>query len=87
VHEVAGLGCYPEWAAMDYEYVSMVRTVLADGVAAGSLRADLDVRSAGHVLIGSLNWITRWWDPAGPDSAADVADRTTAILLVEGCRR
>ena len=81
VHEVAGMGRYPEWAAMDHEYVELVRAVLAAGVAEGSLRADLDVRTAGHVLIGSLNWLTRWWDPDGPASAEEMADRISATFL------
>lgn len=85
VHEVAGLGRYPEWAAMDREYVSLVRTVLTDGVAEGSLRTDLDLRTAPHVLIGSLNWLTRWWDPAGPISAPEMADRISGLFL-DGCR-
>ncbi|MSW63418.1 MAG: TetR family transcriptional regulator [Actinobacteria bacterium] len=81
VHEIAGMGRYPEWAAMDHEYVELVRAVLAAGVAEGSLRADLDVRTAGHVLIGSLNWLTRWWDPDGPASAEEMADRVSATFL------
>ncbi len=85
VHEVAGLGRYPEWAAMDHEYVELVRSVLADGVADGSLRTDLDIRTSGHVLIGSLNWLTRWWDPDGPESAVTVADRITGLFL-DGAR-
>lgn len=85
VHEVAGLGRYPEWAAMDHEYVRLVRAILAAGVAEGSLRADLDVRTAPHVLIGSLNWLTRWWDPAGPIAAPEMADRISGLFL-DGCR-
>ncbi len=81
VHEVAGMGRYPEWAAMDREYVELVRAVLAAGVAEGTLRADLDVRTAGHVLVGSLNWLTRWWDPEGPVTADEMADRITATFL------
>jgi hypothetical protein len=81
VHEIAGMGRYPEWAAMDREYVHLVRAVLAAGVAEGTLRPDLDVRTAGHALIGSLNWLTRWWDPDGPVSADAMADRITGTFL------
>ncbi|HEV7872298.1 MAG: hypothetical protein JWR62_2543 [Modestobacter sp.] len=81
VHEVAGLGRYPEWAAMDSEYVRLVRAVLAAGVAEGSLRTDLDLRTAPHVLIGALNWLTRWWDPDGPIGAAEMADRISGVFL------
>jgi AcrR family transcriptional regulator len=85
IHEVAGLGRYPEWAAMDHSYVQLVRAILADGVREGSLRGDLDLRTAPHVLIGSLNWLTRWWDPAGPISAPEMADRISGLFL-DGCR-
>ena len=81
VHEVAGMGRYPEWAAMDHEYVQLVRTVLGRGVDEGSLRADLDLRTAPHVLIGSLNWLTRWWDPEGPVGAEEMADRISGLFL------
>jgi AcrR family transcriptional regulator len=81
VHEIAGHGRYPEWAAMDHEYVSLVRGILRDGVAEGSLRADLDLRTAPHMLIGALNWLTRWWDPEGPISAPEMADRISGLFL------
>jgi len=81
VHEVAGLGRYPEWAAMDHEYVLLVRAVLRAGVEEGSLRPDLDLRTAPQVLIGSLNWLTRWWDPDGPIGAAEMADRISGVFL------
>lgn len=85
IHEIAGLGRYPEWAEMDHEYVRLVREILTDGVKEGSLRADLDLQSAPHVLIGSLNWLTRWWDPAGPIPAEEMADRISALFL-DGAR-
>jgi AcrR family transcriptional regulator len=81
VHEVAGLGRYPEWAAMDHEYVELVRSIMTRGVAEGSLRSDLDLRTTPHVLIGSLNWLTRWWDPAGPVTPEEMADRISSLFL------
>lgn len=86
LHEIAGLDRYPEWAAMDREYVALTRSVLAAGVAEGSLVADLDLRTAPHLLLGSLNWLTRWWDPAGPVSAEEMAARVSSTFL-DGVRR
>lgn len=86
LHEIAGLGRYPEWAAMDREYVALTRSVLAAGVAEGSLEADLDLRTAPHLLLGALNWLTRWWDPAGPVTAEEIAARVSGTFL-EGVRR
>lgn len=81
LHDIAGLGRFPEWAAMDREYVALTRALLADGVREGSLSAHLDLTTAPHVLIGSLNWMTRWWDPDGPVSAREMAWRISSVFL------
>lgn len=86
LHDIAGLGRFPEWAAMDREYVALTRAILADGVREGTLSAELDLRTAPHVLIGSLNWLTRWWHPDGPVPAAEMADRISGVFL-DGARR
>lgn len=85
VHDIAGLGRFPEWAAMDHEYVEITRSILVDGVREGTLRAGLDVVTAPHILIGSLNWMTRWWDPAGPVPAEEMAHRISSVFL-DGAR-
>lgn len=85
IHDVAGLGRFPEWADMDREYVELTRSLLVDGVREGTLSADLDVTTAPHILIGSLNWMTRWWDPAGPVSAQEMARRISSVFL-DGAR-
>lgn len=85
IHDVAGLGRFPEWAAMDREYVEITRSLIVDGVREGSLSAELDVTTAPHVLIGSLNWMTRWWDPAGPVPAREMARRISGVFL-DGAR-
>jgi len=85
IHEIAGLGRFPEWAAMDHEYVRLVRSILRDGTAEGSLDPRLDLRTAPHILIGSLNWMTRWWDPTGPEPGSTLAARIAGTFL-DGCR-
>lgn len=85
IHEVAGLGRFPEWAAMDHEYVDLVRSILRDGVEEGTLSSTLDLRTSPHILIGSLNWMTRWWNPAGPELGSELAARIASIFL-DGCR-
>lgn len=85
IHDIAGLGRFPEWAAMDHEYVAITRSILEDGVREGTLSAELDVTTAPHILIGSLNWMTRWWDPVGPVSAPEMAGRISGVFL-DGAR-
>lgn len=86
ISDVAGLDRFPEWAAMDREYVELTRSILVDGVREGSLSPHLDVTTAPHVFIGALNWMTRWWDPAGPVPAQEMARRISDLFL-DGARR
>jgi AcrR family transcriptional regulator len=85
IHEVAGLGRFPEWAAMDHEYVALVRSILRAGVEEGTLAASTDLRTAPHILIGSLNWMTRWWNPTGPEPGTELAAHIAGTFL-DGCR-
>lgn len=81
LHEVAGRGLGPEWTRMDHEYRTVVQQVVADGVADGSFSRSTDPHVATMALIGALNWLTRWWDPAGPLSAAAIADQISNLVL------
>ena len=85
ISDVAGLGRFPVWAEMDREYVDLTRSLIVDGVREGTLSPHLDVTTAPHVLIGSLNWMTRWWDPAGPVPAQEMARRISGVFL-DGAR-
>lgn len=85
ISDVAGLGRFPVWAAMDREYVDLTRSLIVEGVREGTLSPHLDVTTAPHVLIGSLNWMTRWWDPAGPVPAQEMARRISGVFL-DGAR-
>ncbi|MFI6998233.1 TetR/AcrR family transcriptional regulator [Nocardia sp. NPDC050175] len=45
-------------------YHAIWRTLIADGQADGSIRTDIDPRSARMLIIGALNWAPEWWSPA-----------------------
>lgn len=62
------------------EIDAVLRGVIADGMADGSL-APGDIRAAAFTIAGALNWIARWYDPQGAESAETVADATADILL------
>jgi AcrR family transcriptional regulator len=53
-----------------------VRTAMADG----TIRQG-DVRLTAFTLAGSLNWLAKWHDPSGPDSARDIAETVVETLL------
>lgn len=55
-------------------FETIIRSVLQEGVAEGSFRADVSLRLAINALFGMLNWTHRWFDPAGRYSAEQVAD-------------
>jgi AcrR family transcriptional regulator len=67
------------------EYERMWRAIVEEGARDGAFRADLDPRFAALLLLSAANWAYQWFDPRGPLSADEVADRFTAIAL-EGIR-
>jgi AcrR family transcriptional regulator len=63
------------------EFRELWSRLLADGVADGSLRSDLDVELV-YRFIRDTVWVAvRWYRPGGPMSAREVAEQYRAILL------
>jgi TetR/AcrR family transcriptional regulator, cholesterol catabolism regulator len=86
LQEIAGRHYSEEWAEMDREYVRLTEKVVMDGIADGSFSSELDARVTTFSLIGSLNWLVRWYQPNGPMSAMEIADRI-GTLFVSGLVR
>ncbi len=61
-----------------------IRSIIDEGIASG-LFAPGDSKLLGFAMLGAVNWIPRWFDPAGPASSGQIADRF-ADYLVEGLR-
>jgi AcrR family transcriptional regulator len=57
-----------------------VRQVLEEGIADGSF-APHDVKLRSFALMGAINWIPRWFNPAGPATSNEIADRFADYLL------
>jgi AcrR family transcriptional regulator len=57
-----------------------LRDLLAAGVRAGCYRA-IDPKLAGLAILGSINWIARWYRPGGPAGADEVAARFLDLFL------
>jgi AcrR family transcriptional regulator len=53
-------------------YESLFRRIIADGIETGEF-APTDVRLAGFAILGLVNWVVRWYQPEGRDSAAHIA--------------
>lgn len=81
VQEIAGKGISQEWTEMDREYMALVEQIFSDGMAAGVFDAHLDPRIAARTLIGSLNWMTRWYEPGGPAHARAISGQVADVFL------
>jgi AcrR family transcriptional regulator len=62
-------------------YEDIFKRIVDDGVRAGELDAGLNARIAVLSIIGTLNWTSEWFDAAGPETADQVADEITDMLL------
>ena len=62
-----------------------IRQLLEEGIADGSFSPD-DVKLRSFALLGAVNWIPRWFNPAGPATSSEIADRFADYLLA-GLRR
>ena len=62
-----------------------IRQVLEEGIADGSFAPD-DVKLRTFALMGAVNWIPRWFNPAGPATSSEIAD-SFADYLLAGLRR
>lgn len=84
LHEVAGRDLGPEWQAVDREYATLVESVIAEGITSGAFPPDRHPRLMTMTLLGALNWLTRWWDPAGQIGPDQVAEQISDIVLHAG---
>jgi AcrR family transcriptional regulator len=66
-------------------YEAVVRGIVADGIAAGEFRADLDVPLAARLVLSAGNWVYAWYRPGGELTPTEIGGRF-ADLLVTGLR-
>ena len=62
---------------------AIVDKMIADGIAAGELRPDLDVTLTRLGILGMCNWTYQWFRPGGEHSSAKIAD-FFADLVING---
>ena len=67
------------------EFDRGVRRVIQQGVDWGTFAAQVDPKLVSFALLGAVNWIPRWYNPSGPSSSQEIADRF-AEYLVAGLR-
>jgi AcrR family transcriptional regulator len=57
-----------------------VRKVLQEGMTDGTF-AHADPKFVAFALLGAVNWIPRWFNPDGPASSQEIADRFADYLI------
>ena len=65
-----------------------LRRVIEEGIASGSFTtfAAEDAKLLSFAILGAVNWIPRWYNPDGPASSQEIADRF-ADYLIAGLQR
>ena len=67
------------------EFDRGVRQVLSEGMTKGTF-ARADPKFLTFALLGAVNWIPRWFNPEGPATSQEIADRF-ADYLIAGLRQ
>lgn len=62
-------------------YESLVREIVEEGVEWGAFPEDLDVKFAGLLILSAVNWVYQWYDPEGPLTPEEIADRFGKMIL------
>lgn len=65
-------------------YEQLFRGIIAEGIEAGVFRNN-DPKYAAIMILSVCNWLYNWYDPDGPLSPREIADRF-ADMILEGLR-
>ena len=62
-----------KYVALRDEFEAGMRRLIEEGIAAGEF-PQRDVRMASFAILGSINWIPKWYRAGGPSAATDIAE-------------
>jgi len=62
-------------------YQRLWHRILREGMKNGELRDDLDVKVVAYAILGSINWMYRWYERNGRLSIQEVAGTFTRTFL------
>lgn len=68
-------------APVRQKYSDLWRSLLAEALAAGELRTDLNLAIVRMVLLGSVTWSTEWYRPDAQLSIEQIARQITSVLF------
>lgn len=67
--------------AAQRSYGDLWRGLIADAMAGGDIRSDLDATSVRLLLLGAMNWSVEWVDTEGPRTSGDLAEDLLEMTL------
>lgn len=62
-------------------YEAAVRKIAGQGIRSGEFNPDLDERMLTLAVLGSVNWMHRWFDPGGPGTGEEVGRAFSRMIL------
>jgi AcrR family transcriptional regulator len=63
------------------EYEQTWIDLIAQGVAEGVLRADVDPKMTAYGILGMVNWMHQWYRPGGRFTAAEIGEQYAAATI------
>jgi AcrR family transcriptional regulator len=61
-------------------YENLYRQVLEEGIQSGDF-APADPKMAALLVLSAVNWLPQWYNPIGPLSPTEIADRFSELIL------
>ena len=60
-----------------------MRRVIEEGITGGAFKVvrPEDAKLLSFAILGAVNWIPRWYNPSGPATSSEIADRFADYLL------
>lgn len=58
----------------------MLAQILAEGVASGRIRSDIDPNISSFLILGMMNWIYVWYNPKGPSSIEEIIENILMMV-------
>ncbi|MGH9194253.1 MAG: TetR/AcrR family transcriptional regulator [Acidimicrobiia bacterium] len=62
-------------------YESLVREIVEEGIEWGTFPESIDPKFATILILSAANWLYQWFEPTGPLSPSEIADKFADMIL------